>query len=97
MLKKAVVVLSGIMMAMPAPGKAQTTTVQITGAEVQNFCIFDGSVFSAGSTTCNSTRGPGRALTCRAKGTKVTPATAPATTYSVATWASTDDERCAPK
>jgi hypothetical protein len=98
MLKKAiVVVLSGIMIAMPAPGMAQTTTVQITGAEVQNFCIFDGSVFSAGSTICNSMRGPGQALTCRAKGTKVTPPTNPATTYSVATWASSDDGKCAPK
>jgi len=97
MLKKAVVVALSGMMALPGLGIAQTTTVQITGTEVENFCIFDGSVFSAGSTICSSPRAPGRALTCRAKGTKVTPPTNPATTYSVATWASTDDERCAPK
>ena len=95
MLKKAVVLLG--MTAIPGAGMAQTTSVQITGAEVQNFCIFDGSVFSAGSTICASTRAPGRALTCRAKGSKVTPATNPATTYSVATWIATDDERCAQK
>jgi hypothetical protein len=95
MLKKAVVLLG--MIAIPGAGVAQNTSVQITGAEVQNFCIFDGSVFSAGSTICSSTRAPGRALTCRAKGSKVTPATTPATTYSVATWVATDDERCAQK
>ena len=85
------------MAAIPAPGVAQTTTAQITGTEVQNFCIFDGSVFSAGSIICSSMGGPGRALTCHAKGTKVTPATTPATTYSVATWTSVEDEKCAPK
>jgi hypothetical protein len=83
------------MAAIPAPSMAQTTTVQITGMEVQNFCIFDGNVFSAGSTICNSMH-PGQALTCRAKGTKATPAATPAN-YSVATWTSAEDEKCAPK
>ena len=89
------VVLSA-MAAIPAPGAAQTTTVQITGAEVQNFCIFDGSVYSAGSTICSSMGGLGRTLTCHAKGTKATPATTPAN-YAVATWTSVEDEKCAAK
>ena len=84
------------MAAIPAPGMAQTTTAQISGAEVQNFCIFDGSVYSAGSTICSSTGGVGRALTCHAKGTKATPAATPAN-YAVATWTSVEDERCAQK
>ena len=81
MLKKvAVIVLLGM---LTIPSLAQSISVEIKNKEVEYFCIFDGSVFSAGSTICSSM--PSRALICRAKGTKVTPPITPATTYLVAT------------
>ena len=84
------------------PARAETTTsVQITGTEVENFCYFDGAAFSPGASICDSLY-EGRVLTCQPKGNKLpVPPGQPASTATlnstVAGWTGAEDPRCARK
>jgi hypothetical protein len=87
---------------LTAPARAETTTsVQITGTEVENFCYFDGTAFSPGASICDSLY-EGRVLTCQPKGNKLpVPPGQPAGTATlnstVAGWTGAEDPRCARK
>jgi hypothetical protein len=78
-----------------------TMSVQITGAEVQNYCYFDGAAYSPGASICDPLYA-GRVLTCQPKTNKlsVPPGAAANTatlTSPVAGWWGADDPKCTRK
>jgi hypothetical protein len=87
---------------MSAASRAESNvSVQITGTEVENFCYFDGVVFSPGATICDSLY-PGRVLTCQPKNNKVTvppgfPAGTATINSTVAGWVGAEDPKCTRK
>jgi hypothetical protein len=90
------------MITLSIPLRAEgTMNVQITGAEVQNYCYFDGAPYSPGASICDPLYA-GRALTCQPKNNKlpVPPGAAANTatlTSPVAGWWGTDDPKCTRK
>jgi hypothetical protein len=81
--------------------RTATMSVQITGAEVQNYCYFDGAAYSPGASICDPLYA-GRVLTCQPKNNKlpVPPGAAPNTatlTSPVAGWSGYDDAKCTRK
>jgi len=90
------------MITLSTPLRAEgTMSVQITGAEVQNYCYFDGAPYSPGASICDPLYA-GRVLTCQPKNNKlpVPPGAAANTatlTSPVAGWWGTDDPKCTRK
>lgn len=90
------------MITLSIPLRAEgTMNVQITGAEVQNYCYFDGAPYSPGASICDPLYA-GRVLTCQPKNNKlpVPPGAAANTatlTSPVAGWWGTDDPKCTRK
>lgn len=90
------------MITLSIPLRAEgTMNVQITGAEVQNYCYFDGAPYSPGASICDPLYA-GRVLTCQPKNNKLpvppgAAANAATLTSPVAGWWGTDDPKCTRK
>ena len=90
-----------VSMVLSAPTYAEGLSVQITGAEVEHFCYFDGSAYSPGASICNPLY-PGRILTCQPKSNRLpVPPGSPANTATVvspvAGWHGAEDPKCSQK
>ena len=98
--KPTVVSLIGLTV-LSAPTYAEGMSVQITGAEVEHFCYFDGNAYSPGASICDPLY-PGRVLTCQPKSNRLpVPPGAPANTATVvspvAGWHGAEDPKCSQK
>ena len=99
--RPALMALLGVI-TLSTPLRAEgTMNVQITGAEVQNYCYFDGAPYSPGASICDPLYAS-RVLTCQPKNNKlpVPPGAAANTatlTSPVAGWWGTDDPKCTRK
>jgi|SRR6516165_2268929 len=86
---------------LSAPVHAEGMSVQITGAEVEHFCYFDGNAYSPGASICDPLY-PGRVLTCQPKSNRLpVPPGSPANTATVvspvAGWNGAEDSKCSQK
>jgi|SRR6476660_2541569 hypothetical protein len=99
--RPALMALLGVI-TLSTPLRAEgTMNVQITGAEVQNYCYFDGAPYSPGASICDPLYA-GRVLTCQPKNNKLpvppgAAANAATLTSPVAGWWGTDDPKCTRK
>ena len=99
--RPALMALLGVI-ALSAPLRAEgAMNVQITGAEVQNYCYFDGAAYSPGASICDPLY-PGRVLTCQPKSNRLpVPPGSPANTATVvspvAGWNGAEDPKCSQK
>jgi hypothetical protein len=99
--KDALVAAVGLLM-MITPLKAEAAmNVQIGGTQVENFCYFDGTVYSPGAIICDPLY-DNRVLTCQPKGNKLPvppgfPAGTATLNSTVAGWTGAEDAKCARK
>jgi hypothetical protein len=91
----------GVIMSTASAHAEATMSVQITGAEVQNYCYFDGAPYSPGASICDPLYA-GRVLTCQPKTNKLSVPPGAATnaatlTSPVAGWWGAEDPKCTRK